>query len=636
MTLISPFKVRATSMVAGFYMKFGAFIAIVLTFGVVLSTVLVSPSFAQTASDRVNYEHQFDVLGHKLYLSITPSLYSYYANLSHQLNNDGYYARLDTPVTVASIAENLRNITANLPNEDEQFANAVLTFVHQIPYNITGPKYPVETLVKDSGDCTGLSLLAASIMKAGGLDVVIIHYLGIDPGHMNLGVYLPYTPAYHSLLIPPTDFEYDNRTYWTAEATGKLDWRVGDQPDSIGGTGVIITSLNNTDNNGLGHVASRLDHALLASSINLTVSEQPPVYQKNTRALVVSGSTSTAVANDNVTIRIYGDHAFDSLFSTVMDSFGNYTLIWNVTSAGTYHIAASWGGSGEFAGADSEPLTVFIGPESLVQFQTTEYNYIYARFGMASYILRPFVGVNDFLNLTVGTNVTVSYDFTILSTGHNTPAVPAQTVTTPSHEQTVRLSRSQVRTINVPERTLTVPKTSPSGMEPVRLPDDFNQTINNQFSVVLQTNPEENCSLNVRGLNDYEVSSMQSNESSDALINATGSLEPNAWYRVSSSISAKGVITTLEDSNGTLIQSQTIPNNQTNNSVVLLMANNIDSAVVFKDLQIQSLTTTPHPTETPKPKNVPSPLTGLLIICIFVAALCIAATVLHVRKKVVS
>ena len=81
------------------------------------------------------------------------------------------------------------------------------------------------TLLKPSvdnyGDCVGLSILAASIMEAGGLDVVLIHYTGINPQHMNVGVYLPYTPAYHTTLTTPTSFTYDNKTYWTAEATPK-------------------------------------------------------------------------------------------------------------------------------------------------------------------------------------------------------------------------------------------------------------------------------------------------------------------------------------------------------------------------------------------------------------------------------
>ena len=183
--------------------------------------------------------HQSDLLSglynQKLYISITPSLYNYYGNLSHAVNEDSDYVKFITPQAVAPIAESIKKVTDKLPHSDEQFADAVLMMVHQIPYTIVEPKYPVETLKDNSGDCVQLSFLAASIMKAGGLDVVLIHYIGIDPEHLNVGVYLPYKPVYHTLTSPLTGFEYDNKTYWTAEATPAGNWRVGDQSGSFSG-----------------------------------------------------------------------------------------------------------------------------------------------------------------------------------------------------------------------------------------------------------------------------------------------------------------------------------------------------------------------------------------------------------------
>ncbi len=127
--------------------------------------------------------HQSDLLSglynQKLYISITPSLYNYYSNMSHTVNEDSDYAKFITPQSVAPIAESIQKVTDKLPHSDEQFADAVLMMVHQIPYAITEPKYPIETLKDNYGDCVELSFLAASIMKAGGLDVVLIHYTGI-------------------------------------------------------------------------------------------------------------------------------------------------------------------------------------------------------------------------------------------------------------------------------------------------------------------------------------------------------------------------------------------------------------------------------------------------------------------------
>ena len=82
----------------------------------------------------------------------------------------------------------------------------------QIPYAVNDIKYPVETIVENSGKCDTLSLLAASIMKAGGLDVVLLYFK--DVHHMNVGVYLPYEPHTTWWWLTPTGYKFGGKTYW--------------------------------------------------------------------------------------------------------------------------------------------------------------------------------------------------------------------------------------------------------------------------------------------------------------------------------------------------------------------------------------------------------------------------------------
>ena len=203
--------------------------AVILLIGILLLVFITPTSIVANCEKTSTFQAQYSVLNQKLYVSVPPSLYDYYGNMSHTVNIASDYANFVTPQAVEPIAESIQNITRNLPYSNEQFADAVLSLVHQIPYVITNPQYPVETLVNNSGDCVPLSTLAASIMEAGGLNVVLIHYTGITPGHMNVGVYLPYTPVYHTAGQAPTDFVYDNKTYWTAECTPAENWKVGDQ-----------------------------------------------------------------------------------------------------------------------------------------------------------------------------------------------------------------------------------------------------------------------------------------------------------------------------------------------------------------------------------------------------------------------
>ena len=220
-------------------------------------------------------------------------------------------------------------------------------------------------------------------------------------------------------------------------------------------------------------------------------------------------------------------------FTTVTNDSGGYMLTWNFTSAGTYYISTSWSGASNYAGADSETLTVFVGPESFVQFETPDYNYIYGQAAFASYEVQPLQGVNDFLSIPLGTAVSFSYDFTILQAGQTGSNVQTETITIPASEQTIRLGRSsQIKTIQIPAETITVPVNVPPDLVPLMLPSDFNQTINNQFCFILQNN-SGNYSLNVNALNDYEMSNaIQGNGSNTAFMNASENIKENAWYNV--------------------------------------------------------------------------------------------------------
>jgi hypothetical protein len=615
-------------------MNFKSLKASVLLLTILLSSFLISTSFADSNSNTPNFQAQFEVLSHKLYVSILPSVYNYFGNLTHEINSDADYAKLITPQSVEPIAECILNKTAYLPNHDEQFADAVLSLVHEIPYKVTDAAYPVETLVQNSADCVGLSLLAASIMKAGGLDVVLIHYVGIDPGHMNVGVYLQYTPAYHTLLMTPKSFEYNNKTYWTAEATAKMDWKVGDQSDTVANAQAEIIPLANTENNSpLARVSARLDYPLVSSSVSLTLSQQPLVDQNNSRALVISGYLLPAEPNKDITFYIYHNGACIDCSENFTDSYGGFFGLWNLTQTGTYYVTASWCGDSKYAGADSETLAVFVGPEFLVQFQTPEYNYIFGHDGLANYELRPYLGINDFLSIHLGTNVSFSYDFMVLPTGHEPSNVQTQTITVPARELSMRGAGRQSHSQLIPERTFVVPTSVPQGLEPLSLPDDFNQTINNQFCLTLQSNSADNYSLNFQGLSGYDLANMLNNQGNTVFVNVTDNLIENTWYRISSVISMNAMATKLEDANGTVISSKATSYAAGNTSMILLIANNVDNAVSFKDLNIQTLNTPIQtPESSPKPTINQDEITFYIIIMLLLAGTLAVAAAFYVKK----
>jgi hypothetical protein len=232
--------------------------------------------------------------------------------------------------------------------------------VHQIPYVESAPqKYPVETLVENEGDCDLLSFVAASIMMAGGLDVVLLYYQ--TEKHMNVGVHLSHTPD--DARSEVYYFSYNGKRYYIAETTGgnwEKGWRVGECPNELKKASAQIITLENAEKTSPGQVSSSYS-ALASSSISLTLSS---TYIVQGGTVTVSGQLSPAGSNKMVTIyaRTAGSE-WRVLGTALTDSEGEFSYSWTPESAGTYYyIRASWSGDQDYAGADSDILTLLVVP----------------------------------------------------------------------------------------------------------------------------------------------------------------------------------------------------------------------------------------------------------------------------------
>lgn len=108
----------------------------------------------------------------------------------------------------AAILGSLRQVKDQLSLDDDEYAELISVYVQSIPYNTdevdTDPKYPVETVFEDSGDCDDKSILLAGLLLKEGYDVVLLEYESEE--HMNVG-------------IRSNGCEYRNTGYATIEAT---------------------------------------------------------------------------------------------------------------------------------------------------------------------------------------------------------------------------------------------------------------------------------------------------------------------------------------------------------------------------------------------------------------------------------
>ena len=115
---------------------------------------------------------------------------------------------------------------------------------------------------------------------------------------------------------------------------------------------------------------------------------------------------------------------------------------------------------------------------------------------------------------------------------------------------------------------------------------------------------------------------IQGNGSNMAFMNASENIKENTWYTVTASISDKGITANLYNTNGTLIESVATPYNATNtNEIVMLITNNVDRAVIFKDLTVKALIT---PTQPPKSNEKTTNESGLLLLYVSLAIILVA------------
>ncbi len=323
---------------------------------VVLSVIIL---FMPCHCLAANYVHSYWLLNHpdgstryRLTVSMTPFLYEYYLSKDHNLPLYEF-AKFVTPNALEPIAKNLWNIY----DEEEDFANGVLMILHQIPYEESDARYPVETIVENQGDCDTFSFVAASIMKAGGLEVVLLCYE--TESHMNVGVHLSQSPQDARSTVHY--YSYQGKKYYVAECTGgnwQKGWRVGEFPEEFEGASAGIITLEDCEQQSPGQVSSSYTSPA-SSSISLALSS---TYVIQSRAVTISGSISPPRSYTNVTIYARLGSFWSTLNTLVTDANGKYSYVWESSSAGVYYLRASWSGDSEYAGADSSICRLIVIP----------------------------------------------------------------------------------------------------------------------------------------------------------------------------------------------------------------------------------------------------------------------------------
>ena len=321
---------------------------------IVFSTISICTAQDQTLSYQLLNQLNGNIT-YELNVAIPETLQEYYSEKSHRLTSSSGFPNFVTPYALQPIADRLWEIYDN----PEDFANGVLMITHQITYvETTPPKYPVETMADGQGDCDLFSFIAASILKAGGLDVVLLYYEA--QSHMNIGVHLSSTPE--NIRDSPCYVTHDGERYYVAECTGgnwQEGWRVGECPPDLKQVSTEVVTLEDAEQVAPGQVSASFT-AMEPSALSLEVS---PIISIENSAIVIGGQLNPELANENITLYAKINTSLWAVIGTVATQpNGHFEYVWTPETAGSHAIRAGWSGNELYTGAMSSTKSATVIP----------------------------------------------------------------------------------------------------------------------------------------------------------------------------------------------------------------------------------------------------------------------------------
>lgn len=190
----------------------------------------ITPLPAQTSSDYYKRTYKWSYGGEwTTTVDVPVSLYDFYKGQPHdRQDNYAQYALSDYDrASMKSLVDMFEKSGEKYGHTEYDDVLSVVSFVQALPYTsdevTTGydeyPRYPIETLVDDGGDCEDTAILTAALLHEMGYGVVLFEL----PGHVAVGVKC-------SDDYPGSYVEYRGSKYYYLETTGE-SWKIGQIPD---------------------------------------------------------------------------------------------------------------------------------------------------------------------------------------------------------------------------------------------------------------------------------------------------------------------------------------------------------------------------------------------------------------------
>ena len=190
----------------------------------------------------VNYAWKYGKSSWTYTLTIPKSAYDQYKTVDRKKIKDySYYVTDPTDDrTLAGLAGKFKEAAEKESFSDLDMVKNIIFFVQNLNYVDdkvgTGydeyPKFPLETLADEGGDCEDSAILLASLLRELGYGTVLIQL----PDHMAVGVK-------GTESIPGSYYEVDGSRYYYVETTS-VGWSIGEVPEQMKDQPAKILSLN--------------------------------------------------------------------------------------------------------------------------------------------------------------------------------------------------------------------------------------------------------------------------------------------------------------------------------------------------------------------------------------------------------
>ena len=207
-----------------------------------VASLPLSPEPISAETINMNYEWTFKGREWNLSLLVPESQYDYYQEKERTSTRD-YSVYVTHPFDdefINTIIMKFNFIALEMEYTEEEKINLVISFVQSLPYtsdNVTTPydeypRYPLETLVDNGGDCEDTSILTCALLKSMNYDVILI----APPRHMAVGV---------NIDTDGWSYTKNNKQYFYLETTSE-GWEIGSIPDEYKQVGAYRYELKPT------------------------------------------------------------------------------------------------------------------------------------------------------------------------------------------------------------------------------------------------------------------------------------------------------------------------------------------------------------------------------------------------------